>query len=368
MINQTRNFGIAFVGCGYAANFYQQTLVNHPRLKLIGVHDRNLERLRAYCECYNTHAYTELEHLITDNRVEIVVNLTEPRSHFEVTKAALERNKHVYSEKPLAWTFEESLRLQQIAKANNSKLAVAPCSILGEAAQTALQIVRSGKLGNIRLAYADLDDGPITMMNFETWKSRSGAAWPFKDEFETGCSLEHSAYAISWLVAMFGSVVEVSTYADILVPEKIDKYGLNLSAPDFSVGILKFESGMIARVTNSIIAKKNHSLQLFGDQYSLTVEELWNYDSPIWLHSWCKPSEQVTYANSSTTVYPEVGYRMDFSRGINELANAIEGGRKSLLSCGIALHVEEISHALSIPCTKKIIASRYCQSEIVTPT
>ncbi|MBE7186031.1 MAG: gfo/Idh/MocA family oxidoreductase, partial [Methylobacterium mesophilicum] len=35
---------IAIVGCGFVADYYMTTLVNHPGLALVGVHDRDGER------------------------------------------------------------------------------------------------------------------------------------------------------------------------------------------------------------------------------------------------------------------------------------------------------------------------------------
>ena len=54
--------------------------------------------------------------LFADDEIDIVLNLTRPYEHYEVTKAALEAGKHVYSEKPLAATFEEGKALVELAK------------------------------------------------------------------------------------------------------------------------------------------------------------------------------------------------------------------------------------------------------------
>lgn len=43
---------IGIVGCGYVADFYMPTLVNHPELVLAGVYDREPERRAAFCRHY----------------------------------------------------------------------------------------------------------------------------------------------------------------------------------------------------------------------------------------------------------------------------------------------------------------------------
>ncbi|HEY2470230.1 MAG TPA: Gfo/Idh/MocA family oxidoreductase, partial [Terracidiphilus sp.] len=69
---------IAFVGCGYVADFYIQSLSNHRELELVGVYDREEERRMRFSAHYRARAYGALEELLSDPEVELVVNLTNP--------------------------------------------------------------------------------------------------------------------------------------------------------------------------------------------------------------------------------------------------------------------------------------------------
>jgi predicted dehydrogenase len=101
---------VAFVGCGYVADFYMATLPNHPELQLTGVFDREKERAKRFAAFHGLHQYPSLEALLGDDRVSMVVNLTNPGSHFEVSWQALQHGKHVYSEKPLATVMGRTAR------------------------------------------------------------------------------------------------------------------------------------------------------------------------------------------------------------------------------------------------------------------
>ena len=35
-----------------------------------------------------------------------------------------------------------------------------------------------------------------------SWISEAGTPWPFVNEFETGCTVEHAGYVLTWLVAL----------------------------------------------------------------------------------------------------------------------------------------------------------------------
>src|SRR6187200_3043322 len=93
---------IAIVGCGYVSEFYLRTLQDHPELHLTGAFDTHRGNLEAFCRLWHTRAYVDLDELLADHQVTLVLNLTNPRSHFEITRRCLEAGKHVYSEKPLA--------------------------------------------------------------------------------------------------------------------------------------------------------------------------------------------------------------------------------------------------------------------------
>ncbi|MEU4249099.1 Gfo/Idh/MocA family oxidoreductase [Amycolatopsis sp. NPDC026612] len=135
-------------------------------------------RQRAFSEHHGVAAYRTLAELLADRRVEVVVKLTNPGSHFEVNRAAFTAGKHVFVEKPLALGLAEAQELVELAAARRLALGSAPSSLLGEAAQTAWRAVREGAIGVPRLAYAELDDGPIQRMPFHTWVSTSGPPGP----------------------------------------------------------------------------------------------------------------------------------------------------------------------------------------------
>src|SRR5450631_1932682 len=102
---------IAIIGCGFVADLYVKTLALHPELKLAGVMDRDPLRAKRFADHYSLPIYSSLEELLNDKTVDIVVNLTNPHSHYAVSKASLEAGKHVYSEKPLATDLNEAREL-----------------------------------------------------------------------------------------------------------------------------------------------------------------------------------------------------------------------------------------------------------------
>ena len=85
----------AILGCGYVAEFYGKTLPNYPALKFLGAHDLDAQKQAAYLRMFPGRAYASLDELLADPAVELVLNLTNPRAHFETTRRCLLAGKHV---------------------------------------------------------------------------------------------------------------------------------------------------------------------------------------------------------------------------------------------------------------------------------
>ncbi|MGO4816645.1 Gfo/Idh/MocA family protein, partial [Cupriavidus sp. 2MCAB6] len=117
---------IALIGTGFVADYYMTTLANHPGLQLAGVYDRSPDRLRAFCAFHGARPYESLEAVLAEPQVDIIVNLTTPESHYEITRQALAAGKHVYCEKPLAMQLEQASELVALADAAGLTLATAP--------------------------------------------------------------------------------------------------------------------------------------------------------------------------------------------------------------------------------------------------
>lgn len=347
---------VAIVGCGFVADYYLSTLPLHPELKLRGVMDKLPERAKHFSEFHSVHVYQTLDELLSDKDIEIVLNLTNPRDHYEVSLAALNAGKHVYSEKPLGMKMEEAKELVELADSNNLQISSAPCSLLSETAQTLWQALREDTIGKIRVVYAEMDDGLVHLMSYDKWLSASGTPWPSKDEFEVGCTLEHAGYYVPWLAVFFGPAISVTAFGSTQIENKIPGVELNMDSSDFTVACIQFASGVVARLTCSIIAPHDHQLKIVGDKGILFTKDCWDYYSPVYSRKMMRIRRK-TFFNpfkhrhkmplaDTPKVKNSGAQRMDFSRGVAEMAAAIRDNRPSRLSAQFSLHVNEIALAI----------------------
>jgi len=362
---QKVNVGI--VGCGFVVDYYLDTIFNYPEINLVGVTDIINERSQKVSEHYQIPAYKSAEELVEKSDLDILINLTDPHNHFKVTKLAFDNGIHVYSEKPITMDIKEVKNLFDIANSKNLFLSTAPCNLLSPAAQTLLKAVKDNKIGKVRLAYAEMDDGPVHLMNPEKWTSKMGVHWPIKDEFEVGCTLEHIGYVSSWLIAMFGRVEEITAFSDCLDPHKCPDLIDPIDSPDFSIAILKHSSGVVSRVTSGIMAPKNRSLQIVGDKGVLSVEDTWDNYCPVKYEEYTSiklkakrktfisknPFFRLLFGLGKKTIAPvkrkwslnpfHNNMEMDFCLGISDLAKAIISGGQPTFDNEFSYHINEVS-------------------------
>lgn len=371
----------AIIGCGYVADSYMLTLPAHRELDLVGVHDRDESRREAFRSHHGVRAFDSMAELLDDASVELVLNLTSPRSHAEVTRACLQKGKHVYSEKPLGMTVGEATELASLATQRRLMLSSAPCSMLGETAQTMWKALRDGLIGRVRLVIANFDDGMIApRMQPWNWRSASGAKWPAKDEFEVGCTFEHAGYFLTWLAAFFGPARRMTAHAATLIPDK--GVAVDSMAPDFTAGCIEYDDGVLARVTCSLVAPHDKSLTIVGDHGVLSTRSLRDDAAPVYLRleplggtlakaertingmqrwlerhaSWVpwawkewRFEKMIPFARRPPPLLPRDGKRVDFCRGPAELVRAVREKRQCLLPADLGVHVVEVIEALQYP-------------------
>jgi len=347
---------IAFLGCGYVANMYRLTLSMHPELQLVGVTDIERSRAENMGRLTGATVYPHLDDLLAESGAELVVNLTNPLAHFETTKRCLLAGKHVYTEKPLAMSLEHAVELAELAEDRQLMLSSAPCTLMSEAAQTVWRAVREQRVGTVRLVYAEMEDGMIHKAPLRAWVNEAGIGWPYINEFETGCTVEHAGYVLTWLVAMFGRAVSVTAFSDTLVDEKVPGQFL-APADDYSVACIKFASGVVVRMTNGIYADHDHRMRIFGDEGVLEVSDPRSDRSPVTvrryyslrrrraLMPWAKKIPLVSLPNQMKIVKYRGSQSRDFCRSIADMANAWREGVPHYLGGRLALHVTELTLA-----------------------
>lgn len=281
---------IAFVGCGYVFDIYMRTRWAHPELDIRGVYDIDTARSAIVSQHYGFKVYQNYEALLTDPEVAIVINLTSIHSHYDVIKRALNAGKHVYSEKPLTTNLAQTKELFALAKTRGLILTGAPCNLYTDSITTMWKAIRDGAIGKPVLVYAELDDNPAHLMQLEKVQSPLGAPFPYAEELQEGCTVEHIGYHLVWLCAMFGPALSVTAFSKCLVEQKTTAILNPADTPDLSVACLTFANGLAARITCSWVAPRDHSFRIIGEEGEISADNIFHDQAPVYLERFSRVS------------------------------------------------------------------------------
>lgn len=346
---------VGIIGCGFVADSYARTMANYHNLRPTVVCDLSAARARDLSQLLSVPYTVDISRFLSGYGVELVVNLTPPAVHADVTSQSIEAGMHVYSEKPMATDYEQAVSLLAQATRKGTRIASAPCTSLGEHAQTLWREIRGGSIGVPRLVYAEVDDGPLHRMNCQSWINTLGVHWPAKAEFELGCIWAHAAYPLSWLTSFFGPVSALSAFSGNIASR--DDTDLNSRSPNFATAVLQFGNGIHARLTCGAYARRNHGFTVFGDEGTISVEDAWNFRCPVLLER-LEDLRQKNSPNATSQIVVEQalcpGFEkrspgandVDFSRGVAEFADAIINERPSRLEADLAVHIIDIQEMI----------------------
>ena len=131
---------IGLVGCGNISSIYLYNAALFRNIAFTACSDIDAAAAERQARRFAIEARS-VNALLRSDDVDIVLNLTIPEAHAEVSLAAIEAGKHVYTEKPLATTFPDGLAVVAAANAKGLRVGAAPDTVLGASLQEARALI-----------------------------------------------------------------------------------------------------------------------------------------------------------------------------------------------------------------------------------
>ncbi len=344
-----QRFGIGIIGCGNISAAYLKLAPLFKSLDIRAVADLNMDAARMRAEEFSVRA-DSIEGLLSADDISIVVNLTVPAAHFEVTKQILAAGKHAYSEKPFVLTVEEGEVLGRLAGEKGLRVGSAPDTFLGGAHQLARAAIDEGKVGEVI-------GGTCHVM------SHGMEAWhPNPDFFFQeggGPVLDLGPYYISNLVQLIGPVKVVTAMASTSFKTRTIGNGprkgetVPVETPTNIHAILEFQNGALITLGASwdVWAHRHENMELYGTEASLYVPDPNFFAGAVLLAGQGGTSVEIAPRNHPFSVpngqdgrgVDQANYR---GAGLADMAMAISGGREHRCSLELATHVVEVMTAI----------------------
>ncbi|KRG12124.1 oxidoreductase [Virgibacillus soli] len=119
---------VAIVGCGGIANGkHMPSLSKLEQVEMVAFCDIIVEKAEEAAAKFGVEdakVYEDYKELLADSSIDVVHVCTPNSSHAEISIAALESDKHVMCEKPMAKTSEEAKQMVEAAKRTGKKLTI----------------------------------------------------------------------------------------------------------------------------------------------------------------------------------------------------------------------------------------------------
>ena len=339
---------VGMVGVGCISWIYLQNITwLFKDIRLVAVCDLIRERAENAQKNFGIpKLYDTMEELFADPEIDLVLNLTRPYQHYEVTRAALLAGKHVYSEKPLGADLEEGMELVRLANERGLYLGGAPDTFMGAAIQTCRKLIDDGVVG-------DIIGGRCVMASHgvETWHPDPD----FYYQRGGGPLFDMGPYYITALINLLGGIREILGKALTTFPERLITAEphkgeiITVRTPTHIESFLTFESGAVVSLLTSfdVWDTKQTNIEIYGTKGTLYVPDPNFFDG-----NFVRKDEQGKEEHliefrcgetGKTETYPLTFDYAENSRalGLADLAVAIETGRNGRTTCRQTYHVLE---------------------------
>jgi len=334
------NMGVGIIGCGNISTAYLRLSKLFKGLEVRACADMNLENAQKQAEAFNIRANT-VDELLASDDIDMVVNLTIPDAHFEVSKTILLAGKHVYSEKPFVLTLEEGRELAELAATKNLRVGSAPDTFMGGAHQLARHLVDNEDVGRITSGTCF-----VQSPGMEMWHPNPD----FFFQVGGGPMLDMGPYYISNLVQLLGPVKRVVSIASsaneyrTITSEPRNGEKIKVETPTTLHALLEFHSGasIMFGASWDVWNQSHSNMELYGTEGSLYIPD------PNFFGGEVRMTNKGSFTNGTPSWPHPFGAANDGENanyrtaGLADMAQAILEDRPHRCSLEFALHVVDV--------------------------
>ena len=331
---------VGVIGCGNISTAYFELSALFRTIDICACADIDMDKANEQANIFNLNAL-DVDSLLADQTIDIVVNLTIPNAHYEVTKKAIESGKHVYSEKPFVLELDDGLQLRDLAAKKNLVIASSPDTFLGGAHQLARKLIDSDRIGEI-------SSGTCHVMSYgmEHWHPDPH----FFYKKGGGPVLDIGPYYITNLINLLGPIEQVVSMSSIPWPERTissePKSGekIQVETPTTIHGVLKFKNGALITLGTSwnVWHHQHQNMELYGEKGAMFIPDPNFFGGDViytngpeqvtpnesWNHPLSIPNQEHPFGKVAN-------YR---TAGLSEMADSILNNRTPRCSIDVAIH------------------------------
>ncbi len=332
-----RKVKVGIIGCGSVMNGnYAPHLGKCQYAEIVSCCDIKPDRAEKAAKKFNIpNWYPHIDEMLSGAEFDLLVNCTDMQEHGRLNRIAILAGKYVWSEKPMASTYEEGRELLDLSLAMGKHIWGAPAMVNSPQFAFMARQINAGKLGRIAAAHAHY--------------GHQGPEWSaFFYERDGGSMPDLGVYNMVSITGLLGPAKSVVAMTDIITPTRNveDKGFIQVKAEDNAHILLEHQNGVLSHVQcgfnyfnpagHSGLGENRPTISIVGSDGAMNLIGYDWHPLGVELATTDHPEIETSVTDSGTFVWQE---------GASVICEHLSTGKELLITSEHALHVLEIIEA-----------------------
>ena len=229
-------YGVGLIGAGWVAGEYVKAFRDHPLTEIVGIFSRTPGKAMRLMQAHGVSGseFSTLDHLLGDDRIQIVASCTQPDVRAEHCVRVAESGRHIVIEKPTGLSKHETGLIREAVAKAGVKTVTSFVLRWNPQFETVRKLIADGVLGELIYGEADYWNPAISSDPSSPYVRRAMVGSAF---VSGGC------HAVDMLRFLGGEITEVSAFAGT------PKLNFAYDYPPVAVAIVKFANGAVGKLS-----------------------------------------------------------------------------------------------------------------------
>ena len=262
---------VGIVGLGRWAKVLTRASAQSDKISIVAGYSRSEEKRAAFHEELRVPPVSDLRTMLADPELKGIILTVPNEQHFPLAEQVARAKKHVYTEKPIAQTLDDGLRIAALEKQHGITVTVGHSARLMAGIRIIKERIDAGELGRVAFMEANFSNERALELTPQAWR------W-YKDRAPGGPLSQLAIHQFDVLHLLGGEIAEVSSIASKLSP-------VGAEVDDQSMTLLRFADGKVGYVGSCWTSPGIFSVRVFGSKGLMHYEiDFGTWDTPHLLH------------------------------------------------------------------------------------
>lgn len=263
---------MGIVGLGRWAKVLTRAVAGKSdQLQIIAGYSRSQAKRDEFEKEFGVFGVPDMQTLLSNPDIRGVILTVPNEQHWPLAEMVAKAGKHVYTEKPIAQTLEEGLRIEALEKQYGITVTVGHSARLMAGIRIIKEHIDRGELGRVAFMEANFSNERALELTPQMWR------W-YKARAPGGNLSQLCIHQFDVLHMLGGPVTEVSSMSSKLSP-------VGAEVDDQSMNVIRFADGKLGYVGSSWTSPGIFSVRVFGAKGLMHYEiDFGTWDTPHLLH------------------------------------------------------------------------------------